>query len=147
MTRKELEQIGKKLNLNCGGEGSGKPGPCPTGSKIDKIKASLDTLSHQRDLMGMSSPEERLTKWDGFGPIAGQQIQAYQDMLNRGRYKYLSPHEIASLQVSGHLSTHKQPKITDLGREAMKAVNQAEYEDIQDELKSVGLDSSGRRRI
>lgn len=29
MTRQELNLIGKKLNLNCGGEGSGTPGPCP----------------------------------------------------------------------------------------------------------------------
>ena len=31
MTRTELQKIGEQLNLNCGGEGSGVPGPCPMG--------------------------------------------------------------------------------------------------------------------
>lgn len=32
MTRAELNQIGSKLGINCGGSG-GTPGPCPTGDR------------------------------------------------------------------------------------------------------------------
>ena len=43
MTRNELQEISKKLGLNCGGKGSNKPGPCP-----EKARTSVKGYKTQR---------------------------------------------------------------------------------------------------
>jgi hypothetical protein len=77
---------------------------------------------------------------DGFGSEQGRQLIELRAALNHSNHKPLTPEELNALRTAGFIEgPAKHPRITSTGRDEIRAVEEAMWDDINRECTEVGI--------
>lgn len=127
--------FGRGLVENCGGEGSGIPGPCPGGGSQESDAMEDGYLESYGD-----APEYIRTAMTSSEYMAHQMFTSLRNQANRKPYRPLSPEQIKHMKDSGWIK-NKANKVTDAGKlernRLQSKYDQAEAADIQREFDKI----------